>query len=235
MFHKRKFYRVSNLVVLSLIGYVPLLSADLEYYYPVQTKFSASNYGNTGIMEMPNANFMNEGSLRFNFSSSFPNEYTSVTASPFSWMEATYRYVEIKNKLYGPKSYSGNQSWKDKGFDLKFGLMKESDLLPAVAIGLRDLAGTGVFSSEYLVASKQLGFLNITAGLGWGLLGSDDSISNPFESISNEFKARIKSGEQGGGINYQTWFSGRTALFGGLEYNLRSKGMKFNLEYDTSN
>ena len=217
------------------MGYSSFLSANLEDYYPIQTKFTASNYGNTGIMEMPNANFMREGSLRFNFSSSFPNEYTSVTASPFSWLEATYRYVEIKNKLYGPRSYSGNQSWKDKGFDLKFGLKKETNFSPAFALGLRDLAGTGVFSSEYLVASKQMGLLNITAGLGWGLLGSEDNISNPFEGISPNFEDRIKSGDEGGGINYNSWFSGRTALFGGLEYNLRSKKMKFNLEYDTSN
>ena len=38
---------------------------------------------------------------RFNFSSSFPNEYTSLTASPFSWLEATYRYTEIKNENMG--------------------------------------------------------------------------------------------------------------------------------------
>ena len=125
MFLTGKFYRVSRLIVLFLMGYSGFLLANLEDYYPVKTKFSASNYGNTGIMEMPNANFMQEGSLRFNFSSSFPNEYTSVTASPFPWLEATYRYVEIKNKLYGPRSYSGNQSWKDKGFDLKFGLKKK--------------------------------------------------------------------------------------------------------------
>ena len=41
---------------------------------------------------------MDEASLRFNFSSSFPNEFTSLTASPFPWFEATYRYVEIKNR-----------------------------------------------------------------------------------------------------------------------------------------
>ena len=62
---------------------------------------------------------MQEASLRFNFSSSFPFEFTAVTASPFPWLEATYRYTELKNKQYGPSSYSGNQTFKDKGFDLK--------------------------------------------------------------------------------------------------------------------
>ena len=66
---------------------------------------------------MPNARMMPEASLRFFSSSSFPHEFTSLTASPFNWLEATYRYVEIKNQLYGPVAYSGNQSLKDKGFD----------------------------------------------------------------------------------------------------------------------
>ena len=56
----------------------------------------------------------------------YPNEYTSLTASPFNWFEATYRYTEIKNRLYGPSSYSGNQTLKDKGFDVKFLIKKES-------------------------------------------------------------------------------------------------------------
>ena len=58
-----------------------------------------------------------------------------MTASPFSWFEATYRYAEIKNLLYGPSSFSGNQTLKDKGFDVKFHLIRESYLLPSVAIG----------------------------------------------------------------------------------------------------
>ena len=80
---------------------------------------SSSNYGNTGIIEMPNARMMPEASLRFNFSSSFPNEFTSLTASPFTWFEATYRYTEIKNKNMARQAYSGNQTLKDKGFDIK--------------------------------------------------------------------------------------------------------------------
>ena len=93
---------------------------------------------------------MGEASLRLNFTSSFPNEYTSLTGTPFSWFEATYRYAEVKNKLYGPAAYSGNQSYKDKGFDLKFRLLKENYYLPALAVGMRDIAGTGNFSTEYI-------------------------------------------------------------------------------------
>ena len=114
------------------------LSSSIDDYYPFDVTPSSSNYGNTGLFETPNARFMGPASLKFSFSNSFPLEFTSLTATPFENLEATYRYVEIKNKKYGPSFYSGNQSFKDKAFDLKLGLFKETDFIPAVAIGLRD-------------------------------------------------------------------------------------------------
>ena len=207
---------------------------SIEEYFPYDVNPSSSNYGLTGILEMPNARFMKEASLRFNFSSSYPNEYTALVASPFNWMEASYRYAEIKTEKYGPSAYSGNQSLKDKGFDIKFKVMREDFLKPAVAIGFRDLAGTGLFSSEYIVASKKIKNLDITLGLGWGLLGLENTIDNPFSNISDTFDKRNSDFGQGGEFSYDSWFSGETAIFGGLEYELRKYGLRFKMEYDTS-
>jgi len=217
----------------SLFG-LPLL-ASIEDYFPIKTLSSPSNYGNTGLLETPNARFMDEASLRLNFSSSFPNEFTTLTASPFPWVEATYRYTEIKNKKYGPAAYSGNQSWKDKAFDLKIKLLNESYYFPNIAVGLRDFAGTGAFSSEYIVTSKSLGNFDITVGMGWGVLGQDNSIKNPFVSLHNSFKTRSGNYGEGGELRYSTWFSGQAALFGGLEYHLKKYGLKLIAEYDSSN
>ena len=122
---------------------------------------------------------MKEASVSWNFSGSFPNEYTSITASPFSWMESSYRYTEVKNQKYGPSSFSGNQSLKDKGFDLKIRLSKEGLYIPAIALGLRDIAGTGLSSSEYLVATKRINNLDVTLGLGWGVLGTEGGFTSP--------------------------------------------------------
>ena len=123
----------------------PLFS-NIEEYFRYSVSPNASNYGNTGLLETPTARFNEEASLSFSFSSSFPHEYTALSASPFKWFEATYRYTEIKNKKYGPSAYSGNQTLKDKGFDVKIRLKEEGSYFPAVAFGLRDLAGTGNFS-----------------------------------------------------------------------------------------
>ena len=177
---------------------------------------------------------MPEAQLRFNFSSSYPHEFTSLTASPFNWLEATYRYAEVKDLLYGPAAYSGNQSLKDKGFDIKVLLKRETYYFPAISIGLRDIAGTGLFSSEYLVSSKRIGSLDLSLGIGWGLLGSANNISNPLESLSDGFKSRDDFSEEGGEFSFKNWFSGNAALLGGLEYDLPKRGLRLKLEYDTS-
>ena len=229
---------MSNKLALFAASFAMLASShaqsSIEDYFPFSDLSSPSNYGDTGLLEIPNARFMKEASLRFNFSSSYPNEFTTITASPFKWLESSYRYTEIKNQNYGPSQYSGNQSLKDKGFDLKMKLIGEGYYRPAVALGLRDIAGTGIFSSEYLVATKSLGNFDVTAGLGWGILGSDDSIRNPLLSLSESFQIRTSSIKEGGEFKYTDWFSGTAALFGGVEYHLRKYGLKLIAEYDSS-
>ncbi len=227
---------VFSRVLTTLIYLICLpIPAAIEDYYPQSTLNSPSNFGETGLMELPNGKFMEEASLRLNFTTSFPNEYTGLTGTPFSWLEATYRYAEIKNKLYGPAAYSGNQSWKDKGFDLKVRLLKESYYLPSLAVGLRDIAGNGNFSSEYVVATKSFGDFDLTSGIGFGILGSDNSIRNPLTSLDEGFKKRSGDFGLGGDFRVGNWFSGPAAIFGGIEYNIRKYGVKLIAEYDTSN
>ncbi len=233
---------MSSLKILRSFAWVLLLlisfnaNSSIEDYYQYDVGPTSSNYGNTGILQIPNARFLEEGSMRLTFSSSYPNEYTAYTASPFPWMEATYRYTEIKNKLYGPAAYSGNQTWKDKGFDLKFRLLKEGYLMPEIALGLRDLAGTGAFSSEFIVGTKSVGNFDISLGIGWGMLGLEGGLGNPFSFINETYKKRNSVGSQiGGDLGFEKWFTGRASLLGGIEYDLDKLGLRLKLEYDTTN
>ena len=228
------------LLVFSLI--VPtLLLADLNDYLPRDPGPTSSNYGETGLFEVPTARMMPEGSLKFGLNSSYPYEQTLISATPFSWLEATYRYTEIKNELYSPfPSFSGNQTFKDKAFDFKIKIVDESRYLPSIAIGLRDVGGTGWFSSEYLVASKGYGPFDLTLGLGWGQLARTADLSNPLTSINDSFLSRPGygggEGGEGGTLNYQSWFSGGDiGLLGGLEYRIKRFGARFKIEYDTTN
>ena len=147
-----------------------------DYIYKFNHVPSYSNYGTIGLIQMPSARMMPAGSLAISWSHSDPYLTGSVLAYPFNWFEASYQYTDINNALYSlTPSFSGDQTYKDKSFDAKFLLFKETNYLPAVAVGVRDMAGTGVFSSEYLVASKTIskGF-RVSAGLGTGRLASEE-------------------------------------------------------------
>ena len=141
------------------------LYSELDDYLRRDPGPTSTNYGGTGLLEIPTARFMEEGTFKIGLNSSFPYEMTAVTTTPFSWMEATFRYTEVKNQKYGPVYYSGNQTLKDKSFDFKVKLVEESVYLPSIAIGMRDIGGTGLFSSEYITATKNFGLLDLTLGV----------------------------------------------------------------------
>ena len=79
----------------------------------------------------------------------------------------------------GPNGDRYCSGYKDKGFNFKVRI-KEEGMLPAVAIGANDIAGTGFYSSEYIVASYGIGNLDMHFGLGWGNLnGSNITLRIP--------------------------------------------------------
>ena len=234
MFRCPRFQYKVLLICISLSSYV---SADPDdYIYPFK-QYSFSNYGTIGLIQNPNARFLDEGSLGFSWSHNEPYLRGSLIAYPFSWLEVSYQYADINNKLYSKvKAFSGSQSLKDKSFDTKIRLIKESQLMPQIAVGFRDIAGTGLFSSEFIVASKNLSkSLDLTMGIGWGIL-SGQSIQNPLLKISDRFVTRSSSTGQGGKFNVDDYFSGSAGYFFGIEYFIpKFKGMRIKLEYDGTN
>ena len=127
----------------------------------------------------------------------------------------------------------------DKGFNIKFKYKSKNNNKPYFAIGLDDFAGTGLFTREYIVVTKELRDMKITAGLGWGKFVGDDSFDSPFSLISDKFSFRpIESSNRdlGGVPSYDKWFRGDANLLGGIEYFLpNKKGMSIKLEYDPYN
>lgn len=220
------------LILMSLPNSITASTAD--YIYPNQGP-SFSNYGTLGLLSNPSARFHPEGTLAFSWTSMQPYLRGSIVAYPFDWFEASYQYADINNKLYSESfAFSGNQTFKDKGFDIKLRLLKETDYVPAIAVGFRDLAGTGLFSSEYFVGSKKIGNIDFTLGLGWGTLSANSSFRNPFEQLSDDFKTReVVEGTKGGEFSFKSFFSGEVGTFGGMEIYLPYiNGARLKLEYD---
>ena len=227
--------RFSSILLTSLFC-LNVHSSLYDYIY-VNKYPTFSNYGGIGYIQNPSARFHEEGTLALTWSHNDPYLRGSIVAYPFDWLEASYQYTDVNNLLYSSvKSFSGSQSYKDKSFDFKARVFKERKYLPAIAIGIRDLGGTALFASEYIVANKLINNnLDISFGIGWGNLNAN-SIRNPLISISDRFKDRDYENGQGGEISYNSFFSGPAGYFWGLEYHVpKIKGLKLLLEYDGTN
>ena len=208
-----------------------------DYIYPHYDIPSISNYGTSGLLQVPSARLHEEGTLAFSWTHNDPYLRGSIIAYPFDWFEASYQYTDVNNALYSDvPAFSGNQSYKDKSFDAKIRILKEGPLKPQIAIGLRDLAGTGMFSSEYVVFSKRFNFIDFTFGRGWGAMGSQN-YSNPLAEIDESFNERsVLQDTQGGEFSYGSYFSGPMGAFAGAEIALPNfNGTRLILEYDSTN
>ncbi len=160
-----------------------------------------------------------------------------ITANPFRWMEVSLRYSDINTARYSQfKSFSGDQTYKDKSFNLKVRLIEETDRFPELSLGFRDFIGTGRFSGEYIVSSKRVGDFDFTVGLGWGSMTSSKGISNPFIDIDERFNNRSFDIGEGGNLEFKRWFTGKKASsFYGFEYLNKHSGIRFKFDYDSSN
>jgi hypothetical protein len=177
-----------------------------------------NDWGELGYWQTPSARMAPAGTLGVTISRVAPYTRLSVMFQPLDWLEGGFRYTSVSNRLYGPR-IAGDQTYKDKSFDVKVRLWPEGPYLPQVAVGLRDIGGTGLFSSEYLVASKRWGHVDTSLGLAWGNLGTRGNVRNPLASASSRFQTRNKGATgQGGTLDFGAMFSGPAALIGGVQW-----------------
>ncbi|PNO61804.1 YjbH domain-containing protein [Aeromonas hydrophila] len=207
-------------------------NANADIFEPLGP--SQSDFGGVGLLQMPTARMAKEGEFSANYFDNEQYRRWSVSVQPFEWFEATLRYTDVRTRLYSSSpGFSGDQTYKDKGIDFKFRLMQESTWLPTVSLGFRDLMGTGLFDSEYVVASKRYGPFDFTLGMGWGNMGESGNITNPFCRWKDDWCGRDGSYSSGGG-KFETgnMFHGNSALFGGVEYQTPWQPLRLKLEYD---
>ncbi|MGV3344590.1 YjbH domain-containing protein [Enterobacteriaceae bacterium LUAb1] len=194
---------------------------------------SQSDFGGVGLMQTPTARMAREGEFSVNARDNKQYHFYSTSIQLFPWLESTLRYTDIRNRRYSTISnFSGTQSYKDKSFDLKLRLWKEGYWMPETAVGVRDLGGTGLFNSEYLVASKASGPFDFTIGMGWGYLGNSSAIRNPFCHGGNRFCYRNQRQGSSGSLNSNQLFHGPVALFGGIEYQTPWQPLRLKVEYE---
>lgn len=195
---------------------------------------TASDWGGIGLLQTPTARMADEGELSFTASHTSPYSRYNVVLQPLPWLEGAFRYVSVANRRYGPEWLSGDQNYKDKSIDVKFRLLQESRWVPELSAGFRDIGGTGLFSSEYMVASKRWGSFDASVGLATGYIGNRGDFSNPLTFISDKFEERPPVTGTGN-FNSKGMFRGPVGVFGGVAYQTPWQPLQLKLEYDGNN
>ncbi|RMA79544.1 YjbH domain-containing protein [Umboniibacter marinipuniceus] len=221
---------ITSVLLAPLVLGVPLTIAD-NYSYPASQN-SYSNFGGVGIFQTPTARNNTEGVLNLGYHANADYQFFNASVQLFPWLESTIRYTLVNDVLYSPyPGFSGDTKYTDKGIDLKARLLRESQWLPELAVGLRDIGGTGLFGGEYIVASKRYNQFDFSLGLGFGYLGQSADLHGDQSSSISCGRDASYSGK-GGQIDYQRWFTGCVALFGGVQYQTPYQPLSLKLEYD---
>jgi hypothetical protein len=192
------------------------------------------DFGGTGLFQTRTARSSADGLFEVGYSHIFPYKRYYLTLQGLPWLEGTFRYTDIENRLFSPfVSFSGTQTFKDRGADISIRLLEESKYSPALAVTFQDGLGTGQFSGEYLSATKRFYDLDVTLGITWGYAARSNRFKNPLAVLSSHFADRQGSIVTGGSLNVNDYFSGEfVAPYGGVAYRTPIDGLVFKFEYD---
>jgi hypothetical protein len=184
--------------------------------------------GTVGLLEMPSARMAEDGQLSAGASYMKNTQHYNLGFQIMPWLEGSFRYSGITHFIPDFPVY-----W-DRSFGMKMRLFEEGDVRPALAIGINDLIGTGIYSGEYLVASKQFGDFDTSLGIGWGRLGSANTIRNPFALIAHSFEVQRPGVSVPGGTPFNSFFHGPTAgVFGGVVWRTPLEGLSLIAEFSS--
>ncbi|MDE2182512.1 MAG: YjbH domain-containing protein [Alphaproteobacteria bacterium] len=198
---------------------------------PQETEIIRDTFGEVGILDMPSAHMAPDGQMAFIVGDVGEQQRYNFSFQRKSWLEGTFRYSHVVGLFSG----YDDRHFYDRSLGAKIKLFDEGDVMPDVALGFRDIIGTGVYSSEYLVASKHFGPFDLTAGLGWGRLAENNTLPNPFGLVFKSFNVRSGRFAGTGGLpNFNQYFHGpKAGVFGGAIWQTPVSGLSVLTEYSS--
>ncbi len=181
---------------------------------------SYTTFGTPGLIDMPTAQSADDAELAATFSHFSGGTRATLSFQIAPRLSGSFRYSTIDNW-----NISTGKATFDRSFDLRFRLIDEGRIRPAIAVGLQDFIGTGIYSGEYVVATKHVSpSLAVTGGIGWGRLGSYNGFSNPLGALVDGFETRpAGTTGKGGQLENGKIFRGDAALFGGVSWTINDR------------
>ncbi|WP_444452369.1 YjbH domain-containing protein [Rhodobacter capsulatus] len=191
-----------------------------------------NTYGMPGVLDMPSAEMFSDGELGIGMTAlEDGTTRATLTFQIAPHLVGAFRYSRVPGlmpvKGDDDLPTGAYTALYDRSFDIRWQMFEEGRYRPALAIGLNDFVGTGVYSSEYIVATKGIGDrLRVSAGLGWGRLGSNGSIGSIGTRPDYDY------GSNGGQFNGKSWFRGDVAPFLGVSWAMNDR-LTFKAEYSS--
>ncbi len=194
----------------------------------------SSDFGTTGIIDIPNSRMLNDGILNLTYSSQKLANIANITYQATPWLQTTFRYT-IFNPNNPVRNSTQFDGLNDRSYALKMRLFEENKTMPEISIGIQDFIGTGALGAEYLVASKRINSFDFSLGMGWGRFSERDSLKNPIGIFSDKYKIRRKvDTSRGGKSRLDSFFSGsHVGLFGGVTYTIPNSKIRLLAEYNS--
>lgn len=185
-------------------------------------------FGSRGLIGTPSARMAPDGELSIGASFLKNNQHYNLGFQVLPWLEASFRYSGLQN------FYPSYPVYYDRAFGFKARLWDETTLLPAVSVGIEDIVGTGVYTGEYVVASKRFGDVDTSLGIGWGRRAETNLFKNPLAIVIPSFKNRVSFFGQAGQADFKAFFRGpKVGLFGGAVWHTPLDGLSLSVEYDS--
>lgn len=191
-----------------------------------------SFYGMPGLIDMPSGEMLPDGEAAIALAMQDGRWRATLGFQFAPWLYFSHQYSYSEDFL--DDRGDGEGDLHDRAFGVALRLFPENDWRPSLSVGINDIAGTGIFASEYVVATKTIGDrLKVTGGIGWGRMGSYNGFENPLTFMGDRFETRPERDfDEGGQIESDEWFTGPAAPFGGLEWKIDDKWTAL-LEYSS--
>ena len=175
-----------------------------------------NTYGMPGSIDTPTAEVFPEGQFSVSSSVFGGTIRTNLSFQVTNGVTLSFRYARIPSSI----GDYGGYFW-DRSFDFHYLFNEQTNYIPSIAIGLRDFIGTGLYTGEYLVATKNITKnITLSGGLGWGRLSGKNNQANIF-GMGDE-RITFSTGF-GGTIHSNHFFSGMNSPFFSLSYNVSPK------------
>ncbi|MDA9666179.1 YjbH domain-containing protein [bacterium] len=217
MTRNNRYLRLNSILLFAIIfilfGVTAVLPKD-------KVPASIGNFGLPGMIDLPTAWRLPDGELVITQQLHKSLARTGISFQVLPRVGLVFRYSGHGTE--GGEAYGRINH--DRSIDAHISILDESKFVPALSLGLRDFIGTGWYSSEYIVGSKEIGNLEITAGVGFGRIAGSDSFSNPFKGFLSNFETRTDNKNTiGGNLGSINWYRGNASLFYGLSYRIGDK------------